>query len=46
LTIWLWTSLSPRALTVGLIWLAIGLVYLLILTRGFTRKTPMLDLKE
>ena len=46
LTLWLWTSLSPRALTVGLIWLAIGFVYLLALTRGFKHKTPMLDLKE
>lgn len=46
LTVWLWTSLSSRSLTVGLIWLAIGFVYLLVLTRGFKRKTPMLDLKE
>ncbi len=27
LTMWLWLSLSPMALTVGLIWLATGLVY-------------------
>jgi amino acid transporter len=46
LTLWLWTSLSPRALIVGLIWLAAGFVYLLILTGGFRRPTPMLDLKE
>lgn len=46
LTIWLWTSLSPRTLVIGLIWLAVGFVYLLVLTRGFQRKTPMLDLKE
>jgi amino acid transporter len=46
LTLWLWTSLSPRALIVGLIWLAVGFVYLLILTGGFRRPTPMLDLKE
>jgi len=46
LTLWLWTSLSPRALVVGLIWLAVGFVYLLILTGGFRRPTPMLDLKE
>lgn len=46
LTAWLWTSLSQRALVVGLIWLAIGFVYLLGLTRGFRRPTPMLDLKE
>jgi amino acid transporter len=46
LTLWLWTSLSPRALIVGLIWLAVGFVYLLWITRGFSRPTPMLDLKE
>ena len=46
LTLWLWTSLSPRALVVGLIWLAAGFVYLLVLTQGFRRATPMLDLKE
>jgi len=46
LTLWLWTSLSPRTLIVGLIWLAIGFTYLLWLTRGFQRATPTLDLKE
>ncbi len=46
LTIWLWTSLSPRTLVIGLIWLAVGFIYLLFLTRGFRRKTPMLDLTE
>jgi putrescine importer len=46
LTVWLWTSLSQRALIVGLIWLAVGFIYLLCLTRGFRRRTPMLDLKE
>ncbi|WP_111719515.1 APC family permease [Homoserinimonas sp. OAct 916] len=46
LTIWLWTSLSPRTLVIGLIWLAVGFIYLLLLTRGFRQKTPMLDLTE
>ncbi len=46
LTGWLWTSLSHRALIVGLIWLAIGFTYLLCLTRGFRRSVPMLDLAE
>ena len=46
LTLWLWTSLSPRTLIVGLIWLSIGVIYLAWLTRGFRRATPMLDLKE
>ena len=46
LTAWLWTSLSPSALTAGGIWLAIGFIYLLVLTRGFRKPTPMLDLAE
>ena len=35
LTVWLWLSLSPDALIIGLIWVAIGLIYLAVLTRGF-----------
>ena len=46
LTLWLWTSLPGLALKVGLIWLAIGFVWLLGVTRGFQRPTPVLDLKE
>jgi putrescine importer len=46
LTAWLWTSLSAVALEVGLIWLAVGFVWLLIMTRGFQRPTPVLDLEE
>jgi hypothetical protein len=45
LTAWLWTSLSGSALTIGLIWLAIGFVWLLVVTRGFRRPTPVLDLE-
>lgn len=46
LTAWLWTSLSGTALMLGLIWLAVGFVWLLVVTRGFQRPTPVLDLKE
>ncbi len=46
LTAWLWTSLSGRTLLIGLIWLAIGILYLAWVTRGFRRPTPTLDLKE
>lgn len=46
LTIWLWTSLSATALTVGLTWLATGLVYLGFLTGGFRRPAPTLDMRE
>jgi len=46
LTVWLWTSLSGMALTIGLIWLAVGFVWLLAVTRGFRRPTPVLDMQE
>lgn len=46
LTVWLWTSLSGRTFIIGLSWLALGVVILAIVTRGFRRPTPMLDLKE
>jgi putrescine importer len=46
LTAWLWTSLSGEALMVGLIWLAIGFVWLLAVTRGFQRPTPVLAIEE
>jgi amino acid transporter len=46
LTVWLWTSLSGDALTIGLIWLAAGLLWLAVVTRGFRRPTPVLDMAE
>lgn len=41
--IYLLTKLDAKALTLGLIWLAIGIVYLAVLTRGFRRETPDLE---
>jgi putrescine importer len=46
LTVWLWTSLPGLALKVGLIWLAVGFVWLLMVTRGFSRPTPVLEMKD
>ncbi|MEU6414471.1 APC family permease [Microbispora sp. NPDC046933] len=46
LTIWLWTSLSGVTFTVGLIWMAVGFVYLLALTRMFTRRPPVMSFSE
>lgn len=46
LTIWLWTSLSQTALTIGLVWLGIGFIWLLVITRFFRRPTPNLDMTE
>ena len=46
LTVWLWTSLSGLTLVIGLCWLALGFVWLLGVTRGFQRPTPVLEMKE
>jgi putrescine importer len=46
LTVWLWFSLSGLTLVVGLCWLAAGLIWLLAVTRGFQRPTPVLEIKE
>jgi len=45
LTVWLWTSLSGLTLKVGLAWLAAGFVWLLAVTRGFRRPTPVMDIE-
>src|SRR3954447_21362139 len=39
-TIYLWTQLSSLTFKVGLSWLAVGFVYLLVLTRGFRKAPP------
>lgn len=46
LTLWLWTSLSSLTLTIGLIWFALGTVYLLVLTGGFRRNVKVADFSE
>jgi amino acid transporter len=46
LTVWLWTSLSQITFEVGLSWLAVGIVYLAVMTKGFRRRPPVLDLSE
>jgi amino acid transporter len=46
LTVWLWFNLSELTLEVGVIWLAIGFVWLLFVTRAFQRPTPVLDMEE
>lgn len=46
LTIWLWTSLDAKALQIGMIWLAVGLAYLIFMTRGFRRKPPTISDEE
>jgi amino acid transporter len=46
LTAWLWTSLSHVTLLVGLSWLAVGFLWLAVMTKGFRRPTPVLEMKE
>lgn len=46
MTIWLWSELSGVTFTVGLVWMAAGFVYLLGLTRFFSRKPPAMSLSE
>jgi putrescine importer len=46
LSVWLWTSLVQPTFTYGLIWLGAGVVILLVITRFFTRKPPVMDLAD
>ncbi|MDN5720853.1 APC family permease [Corynebacterium sp.] len=43
ITLWLWTSLSGLALAVGIAWVAIGVLWLAVITHGFRRPTPDLE---
>ncbi|WP_235000359.1 APC family permease [Virgibacillus dakarensis] len=46
LTFWIWVNLSKEALIAGGIWASIGIVYLLMLTKGFTQKPPQYKFKD
>jgi amino acid transporter len=39
-------SLSGLALTIGAVWLVVGCVYLAVLTRGFSRPAPAVDMAD
>ncbi len=43
LTVILWVNLSPETLTQGAIWFAVGFVYLLVVSRGLTRRVQSFD---
>lgn len=43
--IWLWTGLDKHAMLLGLIWAACGIVYLLYLTKMFSRRPPEMKLE-
>lgn len=44
--LWLMASLDKNALTLGLVWLVLGLVYLTVLTGGFQRNPPEMNFNE
>ncbi|MET7997228.1 APC family permease [Amycolatopsis sp. NPDC005232] len=44
--LWLLVNLDGLALTFGLVWLGIGIVYLVVLTRGFRRPPPEMSFEE
>ncbi|GMA23502.1 putrescine importer [Luteimicrobium album] len=46
LMVWLWTSLSRTALIAGLVWVGVGVVILAVVTHGFRRRPPVMDLVE
>lgn len=46
LCLWLWTSLSGTTWIFGASWIALGAIYLAIITRGFRRPTPTLTFAE
>ncbi|PRI11277.1 APC family permease [Leucobacter massiliensis] len=46
LTIWLWTSLEATTWLVGLIWLAVGVVIIALVTGFFKRPVPKMDFSE
>ncbi|QRP44580.1 APC family permease [Amycolatopsis sp. FDAARGOS 1241] len=44
--LWLLVNLDGLALTFGLVWLGIGIAYLVVLTRGFRRPPPEMTFEE
>ena len=44
--VWLLTNLDGIALTLGLVWLGLGVVYLAVLTRGFRAAPPEMAFEE
>lgn len=44
--LWLMVSLDKNALTLGVVWLVLGVVYLTVLTGGFKQNPPEMDFSE
>ncbi|AMA72412.1 Putrescine importer PuuP [Aneurinibacillus sp. XH2] len=45
-TIWLWTNLDKHSIMLGSAWIIAGIVYLLYLTKFFTKQPPQLHFEE
>ncbi|MGO0060123.1 APC family permease [Brevibacillus fluminis] len=45
-TVWLWTSLDKHSLILGGVWALCGLIYLMYLTKMFTKRPPELNFDE
>lgn len=43
-TLWIFINLGTAAHTIGLVWLAAGLMYLLAVTKGFRNPVPQMEL--
>ncbi|MET3288410.1 APC family permease [Brevibacillus fluminis] len=43
---YLWYNLDLHSITLGLVWAAIGILYLVITTKGFKAKPPTIDFEE
>ncbi|MFD0620548.1 APC family permease [Paenibacillus sp. GCM10027629] len=44
--IWLWTNLDKHALLLGTIWAACGLIYLLFMTKVFSKRPPEMHFED
>lgn len=44
--IWLWTSLDKNAMILGIVWAACGFIYLLYLTKIFSKRPPEMNFED
>jgi putrescine importer len=44
--VWLWTNLNFHSLMLGIVWTLCGVVYLMVLTRMFTRRPPEMNFDD
>lgn len=44
--VWLWTNLNFHSLLLGIVWTLCGIVYLMVLTKMFTRRPPEMNFDD